>query len=124
MSTFDAIMLIILAIATISIITVDVMLQKKKIEGNVSLNLDTAKDIASSVIQHVALALLTEAERTFGSGTGELKMSYCIAKLIELLPEAVVQIVPKKELKDLLEAALSVAKEKWLKNPRLLDKEE
>ena len=118
MSTFDIIMLSILAVAVIAIIALDVWAQKRK-DGR--LTPESAKEIALSVISRVALALVTDAERTYGAGTGELKMSACIAKLIELLPEAVVELVPKDELQKALEKALAIAKEKWLKNPRLLE---
>lgn len=81
----------------------------------------TAKKIALSIIQHVGFALVTDAERQYGAGTGELKMSACITKLIELLPEKIVRVLPEDFLKQQLEAILTTAKEKWNKNPRLLE---
>ena len=84
-------------------------------------SLETAQQIALSVISRVSLALLTDAERTYGGGTGELKMSACMEKLIELLPASVVELVPKAFLQENLEKALEIAKTKWTKNPRLLN---
>ena len=81
----------------------------------------TAQKIALSIIQHVGFALVTDAERQYGAGTGELKMSACVTKLIELLPEKIVRVLPEDFLKEQLEAILSAAKEKWNKNPRLLE---
>ena len=81
----------------------------------------TAQKIALSIIQHVGFALVTDAERQYGAGTGELKMSACITKLIELLPEKIVRVLPEDFLKKQLEAILTTAKEKWNKNPRLLE---
>lgn len=119
MDTFDIILLSILAIAVVAIFAIDLWRQRKK--GG--LTLETAEEIAASVISRVALALVTDAERTYGEGTGELKMSACIAKLIEMLPASVVEIVPKSFLQESLEKALAIAKLKWAKNARLLDKE-
>ena len=117
MHTFDIVMLSILAASVVAIIALDVYLQKRK-DGR--LTLESAQEIALSVISRVALALVTDAERQYGAGTGELKMSACIAKLIELLPEAVVEIVPKAFLQEKLEEALEKAKTKWALNPNLL----
>lgn len=121
MHTFDIVMLIILAVAVIAIVAFDVLAQKKK---SGEMTLETATDIAMSVISRVAFSLITDAERQYGSGTGELKMSACVAKLIDLLPEAVVELVPEKTISEQLEKALEIAKNKWEKNPRLLNSAE
>lgn len=117
MSICDTVMLAILAIALLSIIAVDVLRQIKS-------GKEAAQEIALSVISRVALALVTDAERAYGSGTGELKMSSCMERLLELLPASVVETVPKAFLQEHLEKALEIAKSKWLRNPRLLNKEE
>lgn len=116
MSAFDAVMLAILAVALFAIIGIDVWRQIKS--GKTTL--EAAEEVALSVISHVALALVTDAERTYGAGTGELKMSSCMERLIELLPETVVEIVPKSFLQENLEKVLEIAKVKWEKNPRLV----
>ena len=121
MHTFDIIMLSILAAAVVAIIAIDVWAQKKNTGG---MTPETANDIAMSVIARVALALVTEAERQYGAGTGELKMSACLAKLIAMLPASVVELVPKDDMQRSLEKALTVAKEKWASNPKLIGKEE
>lgn len=118
MDTFDVILLSILVVAVVAIFAIDLLRQKKE-KG---LTLETAEEIAASVISRVALALVTDAERTYGEGTGELKMSACIAKLIELLPASVVEIVPKSFLQESLEKALAIAKTKWESNKRMLEK--
>ena len=117
MTKFEVFLYIFSAVAITALITLEILAQRKK-DG---LTPESAKEIALSVISRVALASVTDAERQYGAGTGELKMSACLAKLIELLPEAVVELVPKDELQKALEKALVLAKEKWLKNPRLLE---
>lgn len=94
----------------------DLLIEKKD-----ASSAKTAQRIALSIIQHVGFALVTDAERQYGAGTGELKMSACITKLIELLPEKIVRVLPEDFLKKQLEAILTTAKEKWNKNPRLLE---
>ena len=120
MSTFDILMLAILAVALFTVIGFDAWRQIKS--GKTTL--EAAQEIALSVISRVALALVTEAERTYGAGTGELKMSACMEKLIALLPASVVEVVPKAFLQENLEKALEIAKTKWAKNQRLLKKED
>ena len=95
------------------------ILRKK---GNEKMTLEDAQEIALSVISRVALALVTDAERAYGSGTGELKMSSCMERLLELLPASVVETVPKSFLQENLEKALDIAKTKWASNKRMLEK--
>ncbi|HBL41417.1 MAG TPA: hypothetical protein DDY98_07605 [Ruminococcaceae bacterium] len=96
-----------------------------KLFGNSETNdllkkVESAQEVAESIIARVALFLLTDAERTYGAGTGELKMSACLTELLKLLPEWVSEIVPKAWLAEKLETALEIAKAKWNSNPNLL----
>ena len=116
----EVLICILFIVGVAAFIAVELLELKKK---NGKLTLEAAEEIALSVISRVALALVTDAERTYGAGTGELKMSACIAKLIEMLPESVVEVVPEEFLKKNLEKALVTAKEKWGKNPRLVNKD-
>ena len=120
MSIFDTFMVAMLAAALVAGLAADVWLLFKS--GKITP--EAAQEIALSVISRVALALVTDAERAYGSGTGELKMSSCMERLLELLPASVVETVPKAFLQEHLEKALEIAKSKWLRNPRLLNKEE
>lgn len=120
MSIFDTVLLVILSMTFVASLVCDVWRQIKS--GKITP--EAAQEIALSVISRVALALVTDAERAYGSGTGELKMSSCMERLLELLPASVVETVPKAFLQEHLEKALEIAKSKWLRNPRLLNKEE
>lgn len=116
MSTFDACLLILLGLAFLVIIAFNSYQQKKLFTSP-----EKAKKIALSIINKVALALLTEAERTYGEKTGELKMSFCIKKLMELIPTYIIEVLPDDFLKEKLEELLIYAKKKWESNPKLLN---
>lgn len=68
-----------------------------------------------AVIFKMLYALVTEAEKQYGSGTGELKLSSVIAQIYEKAPAAV-KVIPVSTLQSWVEEALEMAKEKWAKN--------
>ena len=68
-----------------------------------------------AIIFKMLYALVTEAEKQYGSGTGELKLSAVISQLQEKMP-TVAGAIPVKTLEKWVEQALTEAKEKWLKN--------
>ena len=68
-----------------------------------------------AVIFKMLSALVTEAEKQYGSGTGELKLSSVIAQIYEKAPAAV-KVIPVSTLQSWVEEALEMAKEKWAKN--------
>lgn len=68
-----------------------------------------------AVIFKMLYALVTEAEKQYGSGTGELKLSSVIAQIYEKAPAAV-KVIPVSTLQSWVEEALETAKEKWAKN--------
>lgn len=68
-----------------------------------------------AVIFKMLYALVTEAEKQYGSGTGELKLSSVIAQIYEKAPAAV-KVIPVSTLQSWVEDALETAKEKWAKN--------
>lgn len=68
-----------------------------------------------AVIFKMLYALVTEAEKQYGSGTGELKLSSVIAQIYEKAPAAV-KVIPVSTLQSWVEEALEAAKEKWAKN--------
>lgn len=55
--------------------------------------------------------LVTEAEKEFGGGTGQLKYSAVFTWLYEKLPALAKLILPKRVISDLIEAAVSKMKE-------------
>ena len=82
--------------------------------------IDEAQDYALKIIAQVGMALFTEAEKTFGGGTGVLKLSYVLGKLIEKLPAWVVELIDTEWLTEQVENALTEAKRKWQSNSALL----
>lgn len=118
MSKFEVFLIVFYVFSVSFIIFADLVKQKR----SGKLTLESAMETAASVISRVALALLTDAETRFGSGTGELKMSYAVERIIALLPPSVVEIVPKSFIQDKLEDALTIVKTKWLEKPQYLNK--
>lgn len=64
----------------------------------------------------ILYALVTEAERQYGSGTGELKKATVTAKIYAMLPAIVRIIITEARLSELIEEALAYAKERWAAN--------
>lgn len=120
MNHFDAALLIIFGVTTVSIVLFDIIYSIKR--NGVKPTLAAAEEFAANIIMAVGLKLVTDAERQYGAGTGQLKMASAVAELIKLLPDWVVERVPKSFLQKKLEETLKVAKEKWLKTPNLLMK--
>lgn len=118
MSKFEVFLIVFYLISVSLVIGADLIRQKK----SGKLSLESAMETAASVISRVSLSLLTDAEKKFGAGTGELKMSYAVERIIELLPPSVVETVPKSYLQEKLEDALTIAKTKWCENPNYLNK--
>ena len=83
--------------------------------------LTAAEEFAANTIMAVGLKLVTDAERQYGAGTGQLKMASAVAELIKLLPDWVVERVPKSWLMERLESVLTAAKVKWNANPKMLE---
>lgn len=69
-----------------------------------------------TVIFKMLYALVTEAEKNYGAGTGELKLASVIASVYEKIPPFVATIIPAKTLENWVEQALVEAKNKWAKN--------
>lgn len=84
--------------------------------------LEKAKKIVITILEKVGLALFTDAETTYGGGTGVLKMSSVLFKIVELLPDNIKGIVPLDWLTEQAEFYLEEAKKKWLANEKLLKK--
>lgn len=78
------------------------------------------EDKALQVLEAVGLALFTDAENTYGAGTGVLKKASVIAKLWALMPQDVQDNISIDWLSDKAEYYLELAKEQWAKNSRLV----
>lgn len=110
--------LIVVAVLLTIVLTVYVVDYAKKHGAKATLK--AAQTYAANIIMAVGIKLVTDAERQYGAGTGQLKMASAVAELIKLLPEWVAEAVSKVWLQERLEGALKDAKEKWQNNPNLL----
>lgn len=68
------------------------------------------------VIYKILLFLITEAEKTYGSGTGELKLASVITKLYDKLPTIIKIVITGAQLIKWVEEALLLAKQTWAEN--------
>lgn len=73
-----------------------------------------------SVIMKMLYALVTEAEKELGGGTGSLKLASVIAKIYPHIPAVVKMFITEETLTQWIEEALLKAKEEWARNPALL----
>lgn len=92
-------------------------------QGKETDALDAAQDYALKIISQVGLLLFTDAEKTFGGGTGSLKLSWVLDKLIAKLPMWVTKLIDTEWLTEQVELALKRAKNEWTSNPALLNEE-
>ena len=65
------------------------------------------------IVAQMLYFLVTEAERVYGSGTGSVKLAYVIEKAYKALPAVIRIFLTYDRLKELIESALSRAKESW-----------
>ena len=65
------------------------------------------------IIYKMLYALIDEAERQFGSGTGKLKFSYVLEKIYGALPSIVRAFITYSMLEKWIENALAEMKEYW-----------
>lgn len=72
-----------------------------------------------SVVMKMLYALVTEAEKDFGSGTGSLKLASVIETIYPKLPAVIKMFVTDKTLQKWLEDALATAKSTWEKNANI-----
>lgn len=64
----------------------------------------------------ILYSLVTEAERQFGSGTGELKQAYVIKQVYNALPALLKSFISAERLGKWVDDALVTAKKKWAEN--------
>lgn len=65
------------------------------------------------IIFKMLYALVNEAEKQFGSGTGKLKFAYVVEKIYSLLPSFFKIFITYKTLEKWIEKVLAEAKEYW-----------
>lgn len=69
-----------------------------------------------AVIMRMLYALVTEAEKEYGGGTGSLKLADVISKIYPKLPGIIKAFITDKMLVSWIEDALAAAKEQWTAN--------
>lgn len=72
-----------------------------------------------SIVMMMLDALVTEAERVYGGGTGTLKLASVIAEIYPKLPAIIKTFISAKTLQKWVEDALKAAKKKWEQNKNL-----
>ena len=72
-----------------------------------------------SVVMKMLYAMVTEAEKAMGAGTGALKLAAVIENIYPKLPAVLKVFVTEKRLQKWVEAALAAAKASWSANPQL-----
>ena len=75
------------------------------------------KDIVAKILY----ALVTEAEKTYGSGTGSVKFAYVVEKAYSYLPAILKVFITYERLKQMIEDALAAAKIKWAEETGISD---
>ena len=74
-----------------------------------------------SVVMKMLYALVTEAERNLGGGTGSLKLATVIETIYPKLPTIIKTFVTDAMLEKWVEDALAVAKTTWEKNAKIAE---
>ena len=82
------------------------------ITGAVMLSLRGKRGIVSEILFH----LVTEAEKIYGSGTGQMKLAYVTERAYNSLPSIVRAFITCERLKELIESALARAKLAWARD--------
>lgn len=73
-----------------------------------------------SLLDRMLFALVTWAEREYGSGTGNLKLAAVIEKVYPHIPAVIRLFISTATLEAMIEKALAEAKKRWDQNPALL----
>lgn len=71
------------------------------------------------VLNNILYKLVTQAEREFGAGTGELKYAAVSDWIYERLPVILKFLFTAKDIDNMIETALQAAKKKWAENENL-----
>ncbi|MBE6784125.1 MAG: hypothetical protein E7536_08970 [Ruminococcaceae bacterium] len=77
-----------------------------------------------TLVRKQLFALVTEAEREYGGGTGVLKLASVITAIYPRLPALLKMFVTEKQLTKITEDVLTEAKKKWDSNKKLLEESE
>ncbi len=69
----------------------------------------------------ILFALVTWAEREYGSGTGALKLAAVIERLYPHIPSIIRAFISAEMIERMIDKTLQEAKLKWEKNPKLIE---
>jgi hypothetical protein len=72
-----------------------------------------------AILDNVALALVTEAEKKYGGGAGEIKLAAVVAWIYPKIPAIIRPFFSAKQIERIIERVLAEAKKKWQANPGL-----
>ena len=65
------------------------------------------------IVYQMLYALVTEAEKIYGSGTGSVKFAYVVEKVYSYMPAILKVFITYDALRDMIERALKEAKIAW-----------
>lgn len=71
-------------------------------------------------VNQIILSLVVQAEKTLGSGTGELKYVMVVENVYKILPPILKLLISKKELDNIIEGSVQYLKEYLEKDKDLL----
>lgn len=114
--------ILVLILLTISVIT---GLNKwVKVNGPIFKQMTAGEKIAyvTRLLQNlvpIALVLVTDAEISFGGGTGPLKRSYVIDELYKRIPDDYKKYITEDNLDSIINKALLEAEKIWINNPKV-----
>jgi hypothetical protein len=123
MQILGTISIILAAIFALATLAISVFLRIQDTYNGKSVTQDDldALHTVEAQVQTALFAIVTDLERSYGSGTGELKLAAGVQKVVSLLPESLRKCVTTDTIVDWIENALADAKQKWAKNAALVD---
>ena len=76
---------------------------------------------SKSVVMKMLYALVTEAEKAYGGGTGALKLATVMSLIYPNLPRVIKLFITEATLAKWVEDALTAAKESWKQNAAIAE---
>jgi hypothetical protein len=72
-----------------------------------------------AILDKIIFALVTEAEKKYGDGTGAVKLAAVIEWVYPKIPAVIRLFITAEKLTAIIERVLGDAKERWEKNPNI-----
>ncbi len=70
-----------------------------------------------AILNKIILALVTEAEKEFGGGTGKMKLAAVVGWVYDKIPSLIRRFISLEKLESLIDKVLKDAKAMWETNP-------